>query len=124
MSKPCDSSAERKPLKLVEPTDFEILEAMSDGKRHTAGHLGILLDRDSTYMSNRLTQLLDYDLVERVKETTMYEITERGKVALDLRSEYSRDARKEFDNLVDEELARREQCNCNDDADADADVEA
>lgn len=91
-------------MKLVVPTDFEVLEVMSDGRRQTAPNLAALLDRESTYMNNRLAELAGHGLVERVgpsERSGMYAITERGRAALEHRDEYSHDSAREFGELVD-----------------------
>lgn len=95
-------------MKLVIPTDFQILEVMADGKRQTATNLGELLDKDSRYMNNRLAELAGHGLVEKVgpsERSGMYVITERGQVALEHRDEYSHDSAPEFGELVDREAA-------------------
>lgn len=96
-------------VKLVVPTDFEILEAMSDGKRQTAPNLAAILERESTYMNNRLAELAGHGLVEKVgpsERSGMYVITERGRVALEHRDEYSHDSAREFGELVDSALSK------------------
>ena len=98
-------------VKLVVPTDFEILDAMSDGKRQTAPNLGEILDRESRYMNNRLAELAGKGLVEKVgpsDRSGMYVITEEGRAALALQDEYSHDRTQEFDELVEEKVAERE----------------
>lgn len=94
-------------MKLVVPTDFEILEAMSDGRRQTAPNLAEILDRESKYMNNRLAALAGHGLVEKAgpsERSGMYEITERGRVALEHRDEYSHESTMDFTAMVDEEL--------------------
>lgn len=76
-------------MRLAEPTDFEILEALSNGKRNTAANLSYVLDKDRSYINTRLPILADYDLVERVgpaPNSGLYEITERGAAVLDIRA--------------------------------------
>ncbi len=75
-------------MRLAEPTDFEILEALSDGRRNTAANLSYILDKDRSYINTRLPILADYTLVERVgpaPNSGLYEITERGHEVLDIR---------------------------------------
>ncbi len=91
-------------MKLVVPTDFDILDVMSDGKRQTAPNLAAILDKESTYMNNRLAELAAKGLVEKVgpaERSGMYVITERGRAALAHREDYSHDAAREFDELID-----------------------
>lgn len=75
-------------MRLAEPTDFEILEALTDGKRNTAANLSYVLDKDRSYINTRLPILADYNLVERVgpaPNSGLYEITERGIEVIDIR---------------------------------------
>lgn len=98
-------------VKLVVPTDFEMLEAMSDGKRQTATNLAAIIDRDSRYMNNRLAVLAGSGLVEKVgpSDTSgMYRITPKGRAALDLRNEYVHDTANEFSELVEEKAEEYE----------------
>ena len=95
------------PVKLVVPTDFEILEAMSDGKRQTAPNLGAIIDKSSRYMNNRLAELAGDGLVRSVgpaDNSHMYVITEKGRLALEYRDEYSHDRADEFGQLLAEKL--------------------
>ncbi|WP_435147189.1 ArsR family transcriptional regulator [Halobaculum sp. P14] len=93
----------KKTVKLVVPTDFEILEAMSDGKRQSAPNLAEILDRDSRYMNNRLSELSAGGLVEKVgpsDRSGMYVITEKGQSALEHQEEYSHQTAEEFDEKI------------------------
>ena len=75
-------------MRLAEPTDFEILEALTDGKRNTAANLSYILDKDRSYINTRLPILADYKLVERVgpaPNSGLYEITKRGTEVIDIR---------------------------------------
>jgi len=111
-------------VKLTEPTDFDILEILSEGHRETPKHLGTVLDLRNAYMSQRLRQMEDYGLVARIDDSQMFVITELGQVALDLRDEYSHQRSQEFGMLVEEELSRREASDCGSEEDGDADVGA
>nr|WP_233745317.1 hypothetical protein [Halobacterium bonnevillei] len=53
-------------MKLAVPTDFEILDALADGKRNNAVNLSYILDKNRAYINTRLPVLADYALVERV----------------------------------------------------------
>lgn len=78
-------------MKLVQPTDFEILGALSDGRRNNAINLAKILDQERNYMNTRLSQLSDYGLIETVgpaENNGLYVITEKGKEVLDQREEY------------------------------------
>ena len=97
-------------MKLAVPTDFEILEALSDGKRNTAANLSYILDKDRSYINTRLPVLADYGLVERIgpaPNSGLYEITERGLVVLDLEESY-REEGVDFEALVESELESSE----------------
>ncbi|EJN61567.1 helix-turn-helix domain-containing protein [Halogranum rubrum] len=91
-------------MKLVDPTDFEILEVMSEGKRQTAPNVAAHLDRKRQYMNDRLSALAGMGLVERVgpsKRSGMYVITTKGRVALNLRDQYSHADTDRFAELVE-----------------------
>jgi hypothetical protein len=94
-------------MKLAVPTDFDILEALSDGKRNTAVNLSYELDKNRSYINTRLPILADYKLVIRVgpaPNSGLYEITEKGRVALSFRDKY-REEGVDFDELVERELS-------------------
>lgn len=94
-------------MKLASPTDFDILEALSDGKRNTAANIALEIDRDRAYINTRLPILADHGLLERIgpsPNSGLYEITPRGKAALKHRSAY-RDEAVDFEALVESELA-------------------
>ena len=92
-------------MRLAEPTDFQILEALSDGRRNTAANLSYVLDKDRSYINTRLPILADYELVRRVgpaPNSGLYEITERGLAVIDIR-----DSASEQDINFDARLAER-----------------
>lgn len=81
-------------MKLAVPTDFEILDALGDGKRNNAVNLSYILDKNRAYINTRLPVLADYDLVERVgpaPNSGLYAITEKGQAALEHRDAYEDD---------------------------------
>lgn len=89
-------------MRLAEPTDFQILEALEERGRNTAQNLSLLLDKDRSYVNTRLPHLAELGLVERVgpaENSGLYEITERGVVVLDNRDAYG-DPDADFDELV------------------------
>jgi len=93
-------------MRLASPTDFEILEALSDGRRNNAVNLSHLIDKNRSYINTRLPLLADYGLVRRVgpaPNSGLYEITDRGRAALELRDRY--DEADEFEALVDARAA-------------------
>lgn len=96
-------------MKLAVPTDFDILEALSDGRRNTAVNLSHVLDKNRSYINTRLPILADYELVERVgpaPNSGLYEITEKGRTVVELREKYRTEG-VDFDALVAERLAER-----------------
>jgi predicted transcriptional regulator len=93
-------------MQLAQPTDFEILEALSDGRRNTAANLSHIIDKKRTYINTRLPLLADYGLVERVgpaPNSGLYQITSRGEIALDLRGVYDADEQS-FESRLEERL--------------------
>lgn len=96
-------------MKLAVPTDFDILEALSDGRRNTAVNLSHVLDKNRSYINTRLPILADYGLVERVgpaPNSGLYEITRKGRTVVELRDKYRTEG-VDFDALVEERLAER-----------------
>jgi predicted transcriptional regulator len=90
-------------MRLTVPTDFEVLEVLSDGRRNTAANLAYLLDHDRTYLNTRLPQLADYGLVQKVgpsPNSGLYVITEKGRIAANNREMYEHDD-VDFDTLVE-----------------------
>jgi hypothetical protein len=93
-------------MKLAAPTDFELLSALSDGKRNTAANLAIEIERNRSYINTRLPVLADYGLVDRIgpaERSGLYEITERGLVVLDNREAYD-DPDVDFEALVESKV--------------------
>lgn len=96
-------------MKLTAPTDFDLLEALSDGKRNNAVNLAHKLDKNRAYINTRLPILADYGLVERVgpaPKSGLYVITEKGKVVAENRSKY-REAGVDFDAEIERLLEER-----------------
>jgi predicted transcriptional regulator len=93
-------------MKLTSPTDFDILEALADGKRNNAVNLAHILDKNRAYVNTRLPILADYELVERVgpaPNSGLYAITEKGRVVAEHREQYNA-TDVDFDALVAREL--------------------
>nr|WP_284033265.1 ArsR family transcriptional regulator [Halobaculum sp. DT31] len=89
-------------MRLVRPTDFDILEAFSEHGRNVAPNIAEHLERDKGYINTRLPQLTDYGLLARIgpsENSGLYEITNRGRAALELRDEYE-DA-DDFEAVID-----------------------
>jgi predicted transcriptional regulator len=94
-------------MKLVDPTDFQILKALSDGKRNTAANLAVELDQNRAYLNSRMPVLADYELVEQIgpaERSGLYEITEKGKIVSEHREEY-RDEDADIERIIEAELA-------------------
>lgn len=96
-------------VKLVDPTDFQILEVLSDGNRQTAPNLAEILDKRRQYMNDRLAELAGKQLVEKVgpsPRSGMYVITEQARRAIEYRDLYEEATADEFGKLVAGELDR------------------
>ncbi|ELZ79592.1 winged helix-turn-helix domain-containing protein [Haloferax larsenii] len=96
-------------MKLAVPTDFDILEALSDGRRNTAVNLSYILDRNRSYINTRLPILADYGLLDRVgpaPNSGLYEITDKGRVVAGHRDQYRTEG-VDFDDLVESKLRAR-----------------
>ncbi len=90
-------------MKLASPTDFDVLEALSDGKRNTAANIAIEIDRDRAYINTRLPLLEDHGLLERIgpsPNSGLYEITEKGRAVVEHREAYHDDD-IDFEALVE-----------------------
>ncbi len=93
-------------MKLASPTDFDILESLSDGKRNTAANIAIDIDRDRAYINTRLPLLADHGLLERIgpaPNSGLYEITPKGRVVARHREAYHDDD-TDFEALLKSEL--------------------
>lgn len=94
-------------MKLVQPTDFEILEALSDGERNNAINIAEMLGRERSYINTRLPALADYNLVKNVgpaSNSGLYVITERGQAALRNKQAYQ-DNNVNFEEIISQEHA-------------------
>jgi len=71
--------------------DWMILGTLQDGRRYTQSYLANDLDKfeDQSYdwIRQRVKNLHDSGLIETVGSSAMYEITDRGRAALELREE-------------------------------------
>jgi predicted transcriptional regulator len=91
-------------MRLVQPTDFDILEALSAGKRNNAVNIAAITEHDRSYINTRLPILADYGLIERVgpaSNSGLYVITELGKSAAENRDKYSK-SKDNFERLLNE----------------------
>jgi|APHM01.1.fsa_nt_gi Sugar-specific transcriptional regulator TrmB. len=89
-------------MKIVQPTDFDILNALSEtGGRNVAANIARELDRDRSYINTRFSKLVEYGLVERVgpaDRSGLYDLTARGERALQHRNQY--DSVDDFESLI------------------------
>lgn len=93
-------------MRLVDPIDFDILAELADEKRNTAPNLAAKLDRDRPYINTRLPVLADYNLLKRVgpaARSGLYEITEKGQVAVEHQEKYHADE-IDFSAFIESEL--------------------
>lgn len=92
-------------VKLRQPTDFLILEALDRHGRNVAPNLAEHIDKNRKNINTRLPVLWDYGLVEKVgpsEHSGLYEITERGRAVVKLREAY--DEADDFEALVEDHL--------------------
>lgn len=93
-------------MKLRQPTDFLILEALQVYGRNVAPNIAELIDKSRKNINTRLPVLWDYGLVKKIgpaEHSGLYEITDKGHVVLQLRDAY--DSTEDFDALVERKLA-------------------
>ena len=91
-------------MKLVDPTDFDVLEILDEG-RNVAPNVAAELEHDRAYINTRLPQLQDYGLVDKIgpaANSGLYELTDRGQVAITNRDQYADVSPEQFGSLVDE----------------------
>lgn len=97
-------------MRLTVPTDFEILGALSDGRRNNAINIAVELDRNRSYINTRLPVLADYNLIERVgpaSNSGLYVITEKGEIVAEHQEAYEDDS-IDFETFIQERLADEE----------------
>ncbi|RQH00392.1 winged helix-turn-helix domain-containing protein [Natrarchaeobius oligotrophus] len=89
-------------MKLRQPTDFLILEALEDKGRNVATNLAAHTGKSRKNINTRLPVLEDYGLVEKIgpaERSGLYEITSLGKAALVYRDQY--DEVDDFESLIE-----------------------
>jgi repressor of nif and glnA expression len=82
-----------------------VLEALHSYGRNVAPNIAEITGKSRKNVNNRLPVLDDYGLVRKIgpaERSGLYEITEQGRVALQLRDQY--DAAEDFDALVERRL--------------------
>lgn len=97
--------------------DWQLLEIMSDGRRYTPAYLyndvEALDEHGDDWIRHRIAHLHDSGLLDSVGSSSMYEISDWGLAALELRDENDL-APQEFSKRVMEQAAQSS-------ADADSD---
>ena len=91
-------------MHLTIPTDFDILKILTEG-RNVPSNLAARLEKSQGYISGQLPKLADQNLVRRIgpaERAGLYEITDRGEAALELRDEYA--DTDDFETLIDDYL--------------------
>ncbi|WP_256297203.1 winged helix-turn-helix transcriptional regulator [Haloarchaeobius salinus] len=89
-------------MRLRQPTDFLILEALQAQGRNVATNLAHHTDKSRKNINSRLPVLADYGLVEKIgpaQRSGLYEITKKGRIALMYQDKY--DEVEDFGALIE-----------------------
>ena len=89
-------------MRLRQPTDFLILEALQAQGRNVATNLAHHTDKSRKNINSRLPVLADYGLVEKIgpaQRSGLYEITKQGRIALMYQDKY--DEVEDFGALIE-----------------------
>jgi predicted transcriptional regulator len=81
-------------MRLVDPTDYDILGILENGKRNTAANIAAELERNRGYINTRLPVLKDFGLVDRVgpvERSGLYAITKKGEDVVENPESYRND---------------------------------
>lgn len=90
-------------VRLRQPTDFRILEALEEHGRNVASNLASHTEKSRKNINTRLPVLEDYGLVRKIgpaDRSGLYEITSLGKAALVYRDQYEK--ADDFESLIRE----------------------
>ena len=102
--------SDRAPVRLND-LDWKILHQMEDGKRYTQSYIARDLpnfEEDSyDWVRQRVSNLHNHGLIQKVGTSDMYEISDLGEAALQLENEYNSDeiSPREFSDKVREKAA-------------------
>lgn len=89
----------------LRPVDFSLLAELKGG-RNVASNLHRVIGASHQYVNERLAQLENYGLVDRVgpnPRSGLYEITEMGRLAEEHREKY-KDESVDFDEFLAERI--------------------
>jgi len=95
-------------VKLQRPTDFLILECLSDRGRNVAVNIAEEIGKSRSHVNVRLPQLADYELVTKVgpaKNSGLYEITDLGRKAVEHQDLY--DEVEDFGEFLEDKLSNQ-----------------
>lgn len=90
-------------IRLTQPTDFLILDALSDGERDVATNIAERIGAKRNYINTRLPILADSGLVRKIgplENSGLYQITPRGIAAVQKQALYDED-REGFEEAID-----------------------
>ena len=91
-------------MRLTQPTDFEILEALATYGRNVSANIAVHIDRNRPYVNTRMPHLQDQGLVTKIGPTDnsgLYELTDRGQAALSARDQYGDVDPDQFEAIVE-----------------------
>lgn len=77
-------------MRLISPTDYDILETLARTGRNTGKNLSVIMDRDRSYINTRLPELEGGGLIQKIgpaKNSGLYQITADGLLILEHREE-------------------------------------
>ncbi|WP_435358912.1 winged helix-turn-helix transcriptional regulator [Haloarchaeobius sp. DFWS5] len=89
-------------MRLRQPTDFLILEALQANGRNVATNLAHHTGKSRKNINSRLPVLADYGLVDKIgpaDRSGLYEVTKKGKIALMYQDQY--DEVDDFGDLIE-----------------------